>query len=180
MYKILIWKDHYTNMENTYVAKQNSNGTITLTPAGTVIQQGTSMSAENFNNMECGILDADLANRLLLLLSRNNAEELAKLKAIISAGGGGGGLGARISEVTLRGDGWYGDKSPYYQVVQIDGITNNSQVDLTPSVEQLSVFYEKSLAFVAENDGGMVTVYAIGQKPENDYTIQVTITEVAV
>ncbi|MBQ8331126.1 MAG: hypothetical protein IJX94_01335 [Clostridia bacterium] len=67
-------------MENTYVARQNNNGTITLTPAGQVIQQGTSMSAENFNNMECGILDADLANRLLLLLTRNNATEIAKIK----------------------------------------------------------------------------------------------------
>ena len=80
MYKILIWKDHYTNMESTYVVRQNSNGTVTLTPAGKVIQQGTSMSAENFNNMECGILDADLANRLLLLLARKNADDIANIK----------------------------------------------------------------------------------------------------
>ncbi len=92
---------------------------------------------------------------------------------------GGGALSARIGEVTLRADGWYGETHPYYQVVELD-VTENSQVDLTPSVEQLAVFYDKSLGFVAENDGGMVTVYAIGQKPENDYTIQVTITEVAV
>ncbi len=66
------------------------------------------------------------------------------------------------------------------QVVNIAGVTENSQVDLTPSVEQLVVFYEKDLTFVTENDGGTVTVYAIGQKPTNDYTIQVTITEVNV
>ena len=53
-------------------------------------------------------------------------------------------------------------------------------MDLTPDVEQLAVFYEKDLCFVTENEGGVVTVYAIGQKPANDYTIQVTITEVAV
>ena len=41
-----------------------------------------------------------------------------------------------------------------------------------------AVFYEKDITFVTENDGGVVTVYAIGQKPQNDYTIQVTITEV--
>ena len=47
-------------------------------------------------------------------------------------------------------------------------------------MEQLAIFYDKSLALVAENEGGVVTVYAIGQKPENDYTIQATITEVYV
>ena len=86
---------------------------------------------------------------------------------------------ARIGEVTLTSSSWVGNKSPYSQVVNVDGVTENSQVDLTPSVEQLTIFYEKDLAFVTENDGGVVTVYAIGQKPENDYAIQVTITEVA-
>ena len=41
-------------------------------------------------------------------------------------------------------------------------------------------FYEKDITFVTENEGGVVTVYVIGQKPTNDYTIQVTITEVDV
>lgn len=87
---------------------------------------------------------------------------------------------ARIAEVTLSATRWTGATSPYSQVVAIDGITYYSQVDLTPSIEQLAVFYNKDLAFVTENNNGVVTVYAIGQKPQNDYTIQVTITEVAV
>lgn len=87
---------------------------------------------------------------------------------------------ARIGSVSILADKWVGNASPYSQVVEIDGVTENSQVDLTPSVEQLAIFHEKDLAFVTENEGGVVTVYAVGQKPENDYTIQVTITEVAV
>ena len=86
----------------------------------------------------------------------------------------------RIAYVNLIAANWVGDASPYSQVVSIDGVTENSQVDLTPSVEQLVIFYEKDLGFVAENEDGVVTVYAIGQKPENDYPIQVTITEVDV
>ena len=86
---------------------------------------------------------------------------------------------SRIGEVVLTANGWVGSTSPYSQVVNIDGVTENSQVDLTPSVEQLAVFHEKDLGFVTENEGGVVTVYAIGQKPLNDYVIQVTITEVA-
>lgn len=87
---------------------------------------------------------------------------------------------ARIGYVSLPASNWVGDTSPFSQVVSIDGVTPNDQVDLTPSVEQLAVFHEKDLGFVTENDDGVVTVYAIGQKPENDYTIQVTITEVTV
>ena len=87
---------------------------------------------------------------------------------------------ATIGEVTLLASAWKGGNSLYSQVVSIAGVTENSQVDLTPSVEQLAIFYEKDLTFVTENDGGVVTVYAIGQKPMNDYTIQVTITEVSV
>lgn len=95
-------------------------------------------------------------------------------------GGGGGNIAARIGYVTLTSVGWQGDSSPYSQAVEVEGVTPYSQVDLTPNVEQLSIFYNKDLTFVTENDNGTVTVYAIGQKPENDYTIQVTITEVVI
>lgn len=91
-----------------------------------------------------------------------------------------GGAVATIGEVTLYANKWVGADSLFSQVVTISGVTENSQVDLTPSVEQLAVFYNKDLSFVTENDGGVVTVYAIGQKPTNDYTVQVTITEVNV
>ena len=85
----------------------------------------------------------------------------------------------KISEVTLTQSAWVGAENLYSQIVNVEGVTANSQVDLTPSVQQLAIFYEKDIAFVTENEGGIVTVYAIGQKPQNDYTIQVTITEVA-
>lgn len=87
---------------------------------------------------------------------------------------------AKIGNVTLLASNWVGKDSLYSQVVTVKGVTENSQVDLTPSVEQLAIFYEKDLTFVTENEGGVVTVYAIGQKPENDYDIQVTITEVSI
>lgn len=86
----------------------------------------------------------------------------------------------KIGWVTLLANKWKGNSNPYYQVVEIEGVTENSQVDLTPDIQQLMIFYEKDLSFVTENDNGTVTVYAIGQKPTNDYTIQVTITEVEV
>ena len=90
------------------------------------------------------------------------------------------GTAPKIGYVVLPASAWIGSDNRWAQVVTIDGVTKRSQVDLTPSVEQLLIFYEKDLTFVTENDDGIVTVYAIGQKPENDYTIQVTITEVTV
>ena len=87
----------------------------------------------------------------------------------------------RVSEITLSAASWVQRSTNLYaQEVSISGVTAYSQVDITPSVEQLVVFYEKDLAFVTENENGTVTVYAIGQKPSNDYTMQVTITEVNV
>ena len=85
---------------------------------------------------------------------------------------------ARIGTVTISADKWTGTSSPYAQEVTVEGATKNSQVDLTPSDAQLAIFHEKDLAFVTSNYRGVVTVSAIGQKPMNDYEMQVTITEV--
>ena len=89
-------------------------------------------------------------------------------------------LGVRIVDVNLYAEKWEGDKNLYRQVVYVPTVTTKTQVDLTPSAEQLVIFREKDLALVTENDDGVVTVYAIGQKPTNDYTIQATLTEVKV
>ena len=102
------------------------------------------------------------------------------VQALKRGGTSGAGTSVSIGEVTLYASKWVGSYSPYAQVVQIYGVTANSQVDLKPSVQQMSAFRQKDLAFVVENDGGVVTVYAIGQKPTNDYTMQVSITEVTV
>ena len=85
---------------------------------------------------------------------------------------------ARIAEVVLKATAWTGSDKLHSQVVTLDGITEFSQVDIKPSAEQLADFHEIDLAFSTENDGGIVTVYAIGDKPTRDYTIEVSITEV--
>ena len=87
---------------------------------------------------------------------------------------------ARLANVTLLASAWGGTDNLHSQVVTIDGITQYSKVDLLPSVEQLAIFHNKNVAFVTENEDGVVTVFAIGDKPTNDYTMQVSITEVAV
>lgn len=68
----------------------------------------------------------------------------------------------------------------YYQYVTIDNatITPHSKIDLQPTPEDLLVFYEKDLTFMAINADGQVRICVIGQMPTQDYTFQVTVTEV--
>ena len=86
-----------------------------------------------------------------------------------------------LAEITILASAW--DEvadNLYSQVVDIAGVTSYSKVDLLPSVEQLAMFHKKDVAFVTENEDGVVTVYAIGDKPMMDYSMQVQITEVSV
>ena len=122
-----------------------------------------------------------LANNIEELASLQNTtkeELLADIQALADQLLALAAKQASVASVNLQASKWVGSDNLYSQAVSIPGVTSRSQVDLTPNVDQLSVFYEKDLAFVTENEGGVVTVYCIGQKPENDYTIQVTITEV--
>lgn len=85
-----------------------------------------------------------------------------------------------ISSVTLPADAWQGTASPYSQVVEINGVTPNSKINLQLDAEQFSVLHQKDISFIAENEDGVVTILCLGQKPTNDYTLQATMTEVIV
>lgn len=83
MYKIIIWKDHAVTPDKTYNVTENGDGTITLSPAGKVIQQGTNMSAVNFNNMEMGIFAANVSAAEALQLIRLLKDKTEALEGII-------------------------------------------------------------------------------------------------
>lgn len=86
----------------------------------------------------------------------------------------------KVTNVTLYATSWAGDANPYSQVVTINGVTVNSKVDLQPTALQIVDLQNNDIALMAENDNGVVTVYAIGGKPTVDYTMQALITEVAI
>ena len=83
MYKITDWQDHVTEYENRYTETQNDDGTVTHVPVeGEIIQQGTPMSAANFNNMEQGIHAANVA-AIMAMNTARLAMETADSNVII-------------------------------------------------------------------------------------------------
>ena len=80
--------------------------------------------------------------------------------------------------VTLKAANWLGDTSPYSQVVAVDGVTSRTKVDLQPTMDQVTTLYSQSVGFFTVNEGGVVQVQAVGNKPTEDFTIQITMTEV--
>lgn len=84
----------------------------------------------------------------------------------------------KISTISLPASGWTTATNVYSQVVTVTGATVNSRVDLYPTPEQLIELQSEGIALVAVNEDGIVTVYALNNKPTSDYAMQVTLTEV--
>ena len=82
------------------------------------------------------------------------------------------------ASITLRAAAWLDNGSHYSQVVTLANVTSLTKVDLQPTVAQLDTLHEQSLGFYTINSNGSVTVYAVGNKPLQDFTFQVTMTEV--
>lgn len=91
---------------------------------------------------------------------------------------GGGGSDVKIGTITLPASGWKGAVSPYAQEVAFDAVSVSSKVDLQADSETLEALRMAGIALVAANDEGTVTVYAFGDKPGSDLTVQATVTEV--
>ncbi len=80
-YKRTDWRDHVTEFENRYREVQNADGTVTHQKVeGEVIQQGTPMSATNFNNIEDGLAHYAVAYDWMYCIMQAQAREITTLK----------------------------------------------------------------------------------------------------
>lgn len=76
---------------------------------------------------------------------------------------------------------WTGNASPYTQSVTVSGTTANSKVDLQPDATAIAQMIDDgTVAMYVVNNNGVLTAYAVGEKPTVKLTIQATITEVSV
>lgn len=87
---------------------------------------------------------------------------------------------AILNTISLLCENWIGDASPYSQVVQINGLTPNSKIDLQPTPLQLAELQDDEITLMIANDNGTATAYALGSKPTKDYEMQVSITEMKI
>lgn len=85
---------------------------------------------------------------------------------------------SRISTIILEANKWNEESNYWTQVTTVNGVTDKSKIDLQPTAIQIVDLQDSEIALTAENDNGIVTVYAFGNKPNIDYTMQVTLTEV--
>lgn len=95
-----------------------------------------------------------------------------------SGGSGGGTTTEKLITIYAPASKWKGGTSPFSQVVEVDSININTKVDIQMSAQQLETLSDQTITFVAENDGGVVTMYAIGDKPNVDCEFQATLSEV--
>lgn len=97
-----------------------------------------------------------------------------------SSGGGTVSGESKLTTISAPASKWKGGASPYSQVVDVYGISVNTKVEIALSAETIQHFLEadQDIAFTAANDGGTVTLYAIGSLPGIDLTFQAVLTEV--
>jgi hypothetical protein len=88
------------------------------------------------------------------------------------------GSSGKISTITLPAANWKNAESPFFQTVEVAGISEASKIDIQPNKEQVAQFCVEGTMLHIENDGGIATAYAIGTKPAEDLVLQVTLTEV--
>lgn len=87
----------------------------------------------------------------------------------------------KLTSVTMLSSGWQeGDSGLYSQVVACNGVSANSKLDLQPTPVQIVELQDTEISLMATNTDGVVTIYAIGNKPIVDYTMDILITEVTV
>ena len=81
--------------------------------------------------------------------------------------------------LSLTAASWAGSASPYTHSVTIAGITVNSKVDIQMDATALGVLIDSGTSAIwIENNNGTLTAKAMGEKPNANLSVQVTITEV--
>lgn len=93
---------------------------------------------------------------------------------------GGSAAAPKLTSITMPAANWSGTSNPYSQVVTCNGVNVNSKLDLQPTPTQIVELQDAEISLMATNNNGVVTVWAIGNKPTSDYTMDVLITEVVV
>ena len=90
-----------------------------------------------------------------------------------------GDAGVTLGSITLAAGGWSGS-GPYAQTAALAGLPAAALVNLQPTAEQLMLLLQQGVTVLtAANQDGVLTVYALGAAPQDELTLQVTVTPVS-
>lgn len=93
---------------------------------------------------------------------------------------GGSADAPKLTTVTIPASGWSGESNPYSQVISCNGVNVASKLDLQPTPAQIVELQDAEISLMLTNNQGVVTAWAIGGKPTQDYEMAVLITEVTI
>ena len=86
MRSLVGWKDAVYQYYQRFRITDNEDGTKNIVrEPGTVTQEGTSQNAANFNKMDFGVLDNELAIRIMMQHQMQADRKIATLSAQIDA-----------------------------------------------------------------------------------------------
>jgi hypothetical protein len=83
----------------------------------------------------------------------------------------------KYTTISLLATSWIDDGQLCYQDIALNCVTDKSMVNLQPTPEQLITWQDNGLTFTTYSSNGSVRVFAIGDLPTEDYTVQATVHE---
>ena len=102
----------------------------------------------------------------------------SNLTAVLAGPFAGAGQSCKVARVQLPAEGWKNARSPYFQTVEPEGLSENSMVLLQPDREQIEWLCRTGTAIHIDNEAGVATAYAVGTRPREDLDMQITLLEV--
>lgn len=86
--------------------------------------------------------------------------------------------GFYYSTIELPAALWSNDASPYTMTLDVPYVTENSCVNLCLSYDNITAGISENYTLAVVNNNGVVTFYAIGDKPVSNIRLQVQVAEV--
>lgn len=84
---------------------------------------------------------------------------------------------SKIYSITIPYASWSGS-GPYTQILTVLNATANSKIDMQADATTIDTIIKGGYCIAIKNDNGVITAYAVGQRPVTNLTLQLIITEV--
>ena len=125
-----------------------------------------------------GVRFDESISKEVLAMANSYGEAAASYTVQVDGPYGYSDSAGKTRDVILYAESWKGGESPFSQAIELDFVSANSIVGIDVSAEDFELLCKNGIGLVSENDGGIVTIHAIGGKPNWNVVIQCTTKEV--